>query len=127
MLYSRPFLNSLKMKIAAKTVPAYLTVLTNKTSLETYLNTCPDLNGGITTYLNSLVTDEFNDLLSKWGLPRDIYKCNDTIQLMLVLDELVNDANRKGAAAALKYGKRSCRPALCYFLRYLLGLNGISI
>ena len=127
MIRSKTFLNSLKKMIAAKTIPAYLTVLTNKTSFEAYLKSCPNVNGGIPTYLNSLKTAEFNDLLSKWGLPRDIYKCNDTIQLMLVLDELVNDADGKDAAAALKYGQRSCRPVLCYFLRYLLGLNGIII
>lgn len=127
MIYSRPILNSFKRKIAAKTIPAYLTVLTNKKSFETYLRSCTGVNGGIPTYLNSMEQTEFNDLLNKWGLPRDIYKCNDTIQLMLVLDELVNDASGKDAAAALRYGQRSCRPVLCYFLRYLLSLNGISI
>ena len=122
---SRNILATLRGMQAAGTLPATVT-LTNRNSFGHYLSTVPTINNGYGTYIRSIETQEFHDLLKKHGLPQNIYSCQDMNELVNVLEELVN-ANTPQAVAALNYGKRSCRPALCYLIKYLLSNMGIAI
>lgn len=123
---SRSVLKSLKSLKAAGNLPAVVT-LTNSNSFGSFLSTIPAVNNGYSIYMRSIETQEFNDLLKKHGLPKNIYKCKDMNKLVSVLDELVNAANTPQADAALQYGARSCRPALCYLIKYLLSKMGVFI
>lgn len=123
---SRSILATLRgMQLAGK-LPASLT-LTSRNNFGHNLSTVPDINNGYDPYMRSIETPMFNVLLKKHGLPQDVYSCQDVGKLINVLDELVNNPKSIEASAALQYGKRSCRPAFCYLLRYLLGNMGIII
>lgn len=115
---SRSFLNALRTKQSVGTLPQKVS-LTNEPSL---VVNCPEMANGNWSYLNSLKQDSFNDLLDKFGLPKNIFACDDVDKLVDVLDELVNNSTSAVAAGALVYGNQACRPALCYFLKYLLGV-----
>jgi len=120
---SRSFLNALRTKQRAGNLPQKVS-LTNEPSL---VANCPEMANGNWSYLNSLKQPSFNGLLHRFGLPQNIFACDDMDKLVNVLDELVNNSTSAVAAGALVYGNQACRPALCYFLRYLLGVNGITI
>lgn len=123
---SRSILATLRgMQLAGK-LPASLT-LTSRNNFGHNLSTVPDINNGYDPYMRSIETPMFNVLLKKHGLPQNVYSCRDVNNLINVLDELVNNPKSIEASAALQYGKRSCRPAFCYLLRYLLGNMGIII
>ncbi|MCR5036152.1 MAG: hypothetical protein K6A73_02385 [Bacteroidales bacterium] len=126
-MISKVFLGNLKKMQSAGTLPHTVTTFINKTGYEAFLNSCPAINNGISTYLLSVEKNAFNDLLAHHGLPRNIYRCNDITKLVNVFDELVNNSTSSLASAALECGNQACRPALCYLLRYLLSQNGITV
>lgn len=123
---SRSVLKSLKSLKSAGKLPTVVT-LTNCNSFGHYLSAVPAVNNGYSTYMRSIETQEFNDLLKKHGLPQDIYKCQDMDKLFNVLNELINNTQTPEAIAALKTGNAACRSTLCYFIKYLLSNMGITI
>ena len=101
--------------------------LSDETQFGDYLSSRPSINGGYGSYMNSIKTDCFNELLDKHELPKDIYVCQDIDKLIDVLAELYDKPLTTEAKDALKYGSRSCGPALCYFIIHLLRINGVII
>lgn len=119
-------LKSLKSLKTAGKLPKVV-ILTNSNSFGHYLSAVPAVNNGYSTYMRSIETQEFNDLLNKHGLPQSIYNCQDMDKLFNVLNELVNNTQTPEAKAALKTGNAACRSTLCYFIKYLLSNMGIII
>lgn len=110
-------------------LPTTISNLTNRNAFDNYLANCPSIRSpkAHDYYLMSLETPEFNTLLGNHNLPNDIYQCDDTAKLIIVLNELVNNKNAVDVSAALQFRQRSCCPAFCYFLKHLLELNGVMI
>lgn len=123
---SRNILATLRNMQAAGRLPATV-LLTNRNNFGHYLANVPNINNGYDPYMRSIETPMFNVLLNNHGLPQNVYSCQDVDKLINVLDELVNNPRSIEASAALQYEQRSCRPAFCYLLRYLLGNMGIII
>ena len=110
-------------------LPSTLTTFTNRNAFDDYLSERPSIKSGRSHdyYLTSLETPEFNTLLGNHNLPNDIYQCDDTAKLIVVLNELVKNKNAVDVSAALNYRQQSCCSAFCYFLKHLLELNGVMI
>lgn len=123
---SRSVLKSLTSLKTAGKLPKVVT-LTNSNSFGHYLSAVPSVNNGYSTYMRSIETQEFNDLLNKHGLPQSIYNCQDMDKLFNVLNELVYNTQTPEAKAALKTGNAACRSSLCYLIKYLLLNMGITI
>lgn len=122
-MHPKDFLNDLMQQQVAQA-----TLLTTTNDFADYLSNCDAIDGGYNSYIRSLETNVFNDLLDQFGLPRNLYQCKAK-DLVQVLNKLVDPTYKKDpyVCAALNYQKRSCKYALCYFLRHLLELNGIII
>ena len=122
-----------KLKQLAGTLPnPNTTTITDRDTFESYLkNNCPAIKteSSCEGYLYSLETAKFNTLLTNHNQNQniDIYNCNDISILIDVLDDLVNKEGQTDIDDALSVGNKACRSALCYFLKHLLSVNGITI
>lgn len=119
-------LQELRRMQSKGTLPKTIT-LSNEIQFGNYLSSCPSINGCYVSYMNSVKRPEFNDLLEKHKLPRNIYSCQDIDKLIDALAELYKKPVSSEAEAALRYGSRSCGPVLCYFIMHLLRINGVII
>ncbi len=135
----RSILSMLKSKQLAKTLPSPKTITqTDRDMFESYLKKCcPAIKTEVSRneYLYSLETAKFNKLLTnhnqkhnqKHNQNIDVYNCNNINILIDVLDDLVNKEGSTDIDDALSVGNKACRSALCYFLKHLLSVNGITI
>ena len=95
--------------------------LTNRIDFGNYLNhQCGII--GFNSFLNSLETIEFGDLLVSHGLYRDAYQCDDIRELFSVYEELKIHVTPL-SIAALRYGHAASRPSLERLIKYLLEIN----
>lgn len=126
---SRSILSKLKSMQLAKKLPKTL-IKTDEDSFKSYLiNGCPAIKkkSACEGYLYSLKTTQFNNLLTNHNHNIGIYECSNINILIDVLDDLVNKEGVNDVDNALSVGNKACRSALCYFLKYLLSVNGITI
>lgn len=97
--------------------------LTDRKAFENYLRQTPTPNiKAFVSFLNSLETNEFVSLLSSHKLRKNIYKCDDIEELLLVYEELKQNTMQL-AQDANHYGNKAARTALAWLIKHLLEIN----
>lgn len=116
--YPKTFLNKLKRNQLKRELTD-ASYFKNCKNFKDYLKRCCLTAINRYDFFMSLETDEFKELMSQYGVQNVAVRW-DVDDLAKILDALVNNRTDKYVVAALSQFNQSCRPALCYYIKYLL-------